>query len=219
MTQAPAQKDSANVVGIILAAGRSRRMGAFKPLLPFGDSTVIDSCIKALRDGGVETVVVVIGHRGEELRQHLKDSKVTFIENPDPDGAMSSSIACAVGELTTQPGALMITPADYPAIPASVVTAVLREWEQGARLVKPTCNGRGGHPVLVDLSFRSALLQLDPNRGLKGLFEDHMDQLKRVPVDSNYIARDLDTWDDYAALHREVFGVEAPARLEVEKPL
>ena len=53
---------------ILLAAGRSERMGAFKPLLPFGETTVIHSCIDNLREAGVEDIVFVLGHRAEELQ-------------------------------------------------------------------------------------------------------------------------------------------------------
>ena len=218
MTSTPVHPTTSNVVGIILAAGRSSRMGAFKPLLPFGDSTVIDCCINQLRAGGVEAVILVIGHRGDELREHLRDAKIIFVENPDPEGAMSSSIECAVKAVSQNQGALVITPADYPASPATVTSELLGEWRSGALLVKPTWNSRGGHPVLIDMSFREQLFHLNPSRGLKGFFEEHLDQVKRVAVDSNYIARDLDTWDDYAALHQEVFGQPAPARIAPEKP-
>ena len=73
-----------------------------------------------------------------------------------------------------------------------------------------------GHPGLVDLGFLDELLSLDTNRGLKGFFDAHRDQVSRVDVDSNYIARDMDTWDDYRALHQEVFGV-SPRELAVEE--
>ena len=58
------------VAAILLAAGRSRRMGAFKPLLPFGDSTVIESCIDNLRETPVDEIIVVAGHRADELQAH-----------------------------------------------------------------------------------------------------------------------------------------------------
>jgi CTP:molybdopterin cytidylyltransferase MocA len=206
------QPERDDVVAIILAAGRSRRMGAFKPLLPFGDTTVVDSCIQNLRAGGAATVIVVVGHRADELREHLKDSRVVFAVNPDPESAMSSSIACALGELPHVAKAVLITPVDHPAVPSEVVSQLIHEWGKGHRLVKPTWQGRGGHPVLVDLSFEDELLQLDSSLGLKALFDTHKDQVKRLPVDSNYIARDMDTWEDYAALHRDVFGVLPPDR-------
>src|SRR5881628_2666599 len=67
-----------SVAAILLAAGRSERMGAFKPLLPFGDKTVIETCIDHLRKGGVETIVVVVGHQGNLIREHLQDLNLSF---------------------------------------------------------------------------------------------------------------------------------------------
>ncbi|MBC8031600.1 MAG: nucleotidyltransferase family protein [Pyrinomonadaceae bacterium] len=202
------------VAAIVLAAGRSERMGAFKPLLPFGNSTVIETCIEHLRRGGVETVLVVLGQgpHAEKLKEHLKNAGVTFAINPDPASEMSDSIACGVSRLAGQTKAGLITPADHPAVPAEVVAELIHEWQQGALLVVPTFNNRGGHPVLIDLSFRGELLNLDSRRGLKALFDAHPDRVRRLAVNSNYIARDMDTWDDYRVLHEEVFGVSPPGR-------
>jgi CTP:molybdopterin cytidylyltransferase MocA len=123
---------------------------------------------------------------------------------------MGASIACGVGALPESTRAVLITPADYAAVPGGVVAMLIDEWIRGARLVKPTWQERGGHPVLVDLEFRQELLNLDPERGLKAFFEVHTDQVQRVAVQSNYIARDMDTWDDYRSLHLEVFGIQPP---------
>ncbi|MEP6820541.1 MAG: nucleotidyltransferase family protein [bacterium] len=201
-----------DVAAIILAAGQSRRMGAFKPLLPFGPKTIIETCIQNMRSGGVETVVVVLGQdpRAEELTAQLQNANVTLAINPDPASEMSASIACGVRALPEGIEAVMINPADHAAVPGEVVRRLLDEWKRGARLVKPTWNNRGGHPVLIDLKFRDELLSLDPAGGLKRFFTDHQEQVRRVAVNSNYIARDMDTWDDYLALHQEVFGVPAP---------
>ena len=207
-----------DIVAIVLAAGRSQRMRAFKPLLPFGAKTVIEACIKYLRAGGIETVIVVLGQGSdaEELKQHLKDSRIIFATNPDAVSEMSVSIACGLGEVPESAKAVVITPADHPAVPAEVVQMLINEWKSGARLAMPTNKGRGGHPVLIDLAFLDDLLGLDPSRGLKGFFDAHQDQVSRVAVNSNYIARDMDTWDDYRALHQEVFGV-SPRELPSQK--
>ena len=193
---------------ILLAAGRSSRMGAFKPLLPFGNKTVIECCIDSLREGGVETIVVVLGHREDDVRKNL--TGVSFAVNPDPDSEMGASIASGVNKLPDDAQATLIALADHPAIPASVVTTVIEAWTQGARIVIPTWQGRGGHPVLVDLSFRPELLNLTESGGLRALFESHRKLVSRVPVDSPFIARDMDTWDDYRALHLEATGKPAP---------
>jgi len=183
-------------------------MGAFKPLLPFGDKTVIECCINVLREGGAETIVVVLGHRADDVRQKL--SGVTFAVNPDPDSAMGASIAAGVRELPSSAAATLIALADYPAVPARVVSSLLECWSEGAPIVVPTWQERGGHPVLIDLSFKSELLSLDASGGLKAFLDSHQSEVRRLPVDSPYIARDMDTWDDYSTLHKEVTGEAAP---------
>ena len=199
------------IAAIILAAGRSERMGAFKPLLPFGPKTVIETCIDNMRRGGVETIVVVrgLGPGAEKLQAHLHAANVAFAINPDPESEMSASIASGVRSLPEGIQAVVINPADHAAVPPEVIATLVSEWKNGARLVKPTWNDRGGHPVLIDLSFRDELLNLSPAGGLKMFFNQRLDHVRRVAVNSNCIARDMDTWDDYVALHQEVFGFPA----------
>jgi molybdenum cofactor cytidylyltransferase len=198
----------AQIAAILLAAGQSTRMGAFKPLLPFGDQTVIECCIDYLREGGVETIVVVLGHRADEVRKKL--SGVTFALNPDPKSEMGDSIAAGIRSLPASSAATLIALVDHPAVPPSVISTLIDTWREGSRLIVPTWNGRGGHPILVDLSFKPELLNLDATSGLRALFDAHRNDVKRVPVDSPYIARDMDTWDDYLTLHQEVKRKPAP---------
>jgi molybdenum cofactor cytidylyltransferase len=206
-----------DVFAILLAAGRSRRMGAFKPLLPFGKTTVIDSCLNNLRAGGVPDVVVVAGYRAEELRANLINvDSIHFVVNPDLQSEMSASIACGVQALPTTAKAVLIALTDQPAIPPAVMGSILKAWREGAKLIIPQHNERGGHPVLVDLEFREQLLTLDPQLGLKAFFDVHKNQVQRLKVNSSLIARDMDTWDDYAALHEEVFGAP-PISLDPDK--
>ena len=202
------------IAAIVLAAGQSSRMGAFKPLLPFGNTTVIEQTIAYLRRGGIETIIIVVGHQAGAIKSFLKNHELVFATNPEPDSAMAASILCGLAELPHQARAVVITPVDHPAVPPEVVSRLIGEWRKGARLVIPTNGGHGGHPVLIDLSFRAELFKLDPARGLKSFFDAHREDVKRVAVNSNYIARDLDTWDDYRSLHHEIFGV-SPAKEEL----
>lgn len=183
-------------------------MGAFKPLLPFGNKTVIECCIDYLREGGVEEIVVVLGHRADDIRQQV--SQVKFALNPDPDSPMGASIAAGVRVLSETAQATLIALVDHPAVAPIVVSTLLESWKSGARLVIPTWQGRGGHPVLVDLSFKAELLNLPESGGLRALFDAHRNDVTRLPVASPFIARDMDTWDDYTSLHMEVTGRPAP---------
>jgi molybdenum cofactor cytidylyltransferase len=197
---------------ILLAAGQSKRMGAFKPLLPFGNRTVIESCIDYLREGGVETIVVVLGHRADEVRKTIEKYDVSFAFNPDPNSEMGASIAAGIRELSETAQATLIALCDHPAVPASVVSTLIDAWTNDARLLIPTWKNRGGHPVLVDLDFKPELLNLGSSGGLRALFEAHSNEVRRIEVDSPFIARDMDTWDDYLTLHREATGEPAPDR-------
>jgi len=201
-----------SIAAILLAAGRSRRMGAFKPLLPFGSKTVVECCVQYLMEGGAEQVVVVLGPQGEEVRARLSHLDLGFAINPLAESEMGDSIARGVEQLTDDAEAILIALVDQPAIPARVPQALIKEWRQGgrARLFVPEHAGRGGHPVLVDKTLRSELLQLDRQGGLRALFSRSEVGVARVHVDSPYIARDMDTWDDYRALYEEVFNTEPP---------
>ena len=201
------QKTKDQISAILLAAGRSRRMGAFKPLLPFGDTTVIESCLNNLHTAGIENIVVVVGHRAADIRAQLKHLNVSFALNPDPDSQMSASIARGVELVNENAKALLISLVDHPAVPSDVITLLINEWNQGAKLIQPEYHGRGGHPVLIDLVYRHELLALDPQRGLRALIAAHREEVRRVSVDSPYVARDMDTWEDYRRLHQDVFGV------------
>jgi CTP:molybdopterin cytidylyltransferase MocA len=196
-----------DISAILLAAGRSRRMGAFKPMLPFGDRTVIECCLNNLRAAGIEDIVVVIGHRAEDIRRQLQTLNLTFAMNPDPDSEMSASIARGVAAVSPSAEGLIVALVDHPAVPAEIIEVLIDEWRRGARLVQPEHEGRGGHPVLVDLTYRNELLALDPESGLRALFDAHRAEVRRVPVSSPFVARDMDTWEDYLRLHQDVFGV------------
>jgi molybdenum cofactor cytidylyltransferase len=187
-------------------------MGAFKPLLPFGNQTVVEACVHHLLDGGVETVVVVVGHRAGEISRKTSHLPVSFALNDEEESEMSVSIARGIERVPLDASAVLIALCDQPAIPPAVISFLIKEWRRtGAPLLVPESEGRGGHPVLIDGRFREELLKLDPERGLRSLFDVHREAVRRVAVASPFVARDMDTWQDYVRLHREVFGV-APSR-------
>jgi molybdenum cofactor cytidylyltransferase len=195
---------------ILLAAGRSRRMGAFKPLLPFGERSVVEACIGNLVEGGVEEIVVVVGYSAGEMREHLAGAPVRFAVNEEAASEMGVSIVRGVEQVGANAEAVFIALVDQPAVPPEVIHLLIAErGRTQACLLQPEYEGRGGHPVLIDLGFREELLNLDPQRGLRALFETHRSSALRVPVATPYVVRDMDTWDDYHALYRDVFGEES----------
>lgn len=195
-----------DVAAILLAAGRSRRMGAFKPLLPFGDKTVIETCIDALLGAGISDLVVVIGHRGNDIRAQLKHRDVKFAVNTDSESEMGVSIARGVEQISAGAKALVIALVDHPAVTIDTFRRIINQWQAGARLVQPEHQGRGGHPVLIDLSYREELLKLNEDGGLRSFFDRHRSDVTRLALSSPFVARDMDTWEDYRKLHEDLFG-------------
>lgn len=185
-------------------------MGAFKPLLPFGNQTVIESTVANLRAGGANQIVVVVGHRGDELKEKLAAPDVDFAINSNPDSPMAASIRSGMYFVGPASAAVLITPADHPAISSDTIKSIVSAWQSGAVLVQPEYEGHGGHPVLVDRRYFKELLHLDAESGLRGFFAAHRDDTLRLVVKSPFIARDLDTWEDYVALHEQVFGQPPP---------
>ncbi|MFY9620147.1 MAG: nucleotidyltransferase family protein [Pyrinomonadaceae bacterium] len=211
-------KSKVRIAAIILAAGRSRRMGKFKPLLPFGNQTVIESCVNNLRAAGVAEIVIVLGHRAEAVREQLSAASVAFATNPNPDSEMSASIVLGVDALTDMARVVLITPADHPAIHPETIGLLIEKWRGGARLIQPEFQGKGGHPVLIDLSYRDELKCLDSDAGLRGFFNKHRAEVLRLPVDSPFVARDMDTWEDYSALQEDVFGRKPEEITDLNEP-
>lgn len=181
-------------------------MGRFKPLLPFGNQTVIESCVSNFRAANVAEIVVVLGHSAEAVCEQLSAASVAFVTNPNPDSEMGVSIGLGVNAITDMACAVLITPVDHPAIPPATIGLLVENWRGGAKLIQPEYQGKGGHPVLIDLSYREELNCLDSDAGLRGFFNKHRADVLRLPVDSPFVARDMDTWEDYCALHEDVFG-------------
>src|SRR5215213_631096 len=156
------------IAAVLLAAGRSRRMGAFKPLLPFGRRSVVETCVANLLEAGAAEVVVVVGHRGEEVRAALAgETRVRFAVNEVEASEMGVSVARGVEAVNAEAKAVLVALVDYPAVPPGAIESLLEARARtGARLVVPEWRGRGGHPVLVDLSLRGELLGVVRERGL-----------------------------------------------------
>ena len=191
-------------------------MGEFKPLLPFGGRSVVEACVANICAAGVEEVLVVVGHRAEEVREALARLPfVRFALNEEAESEMGGSVARGVEAVEAGAGALLFALVDQPAVPPAAIRSLVEAWARtGALLVVPEWSGRGGHPVLVDLALREELLSLVPERGLRALFDAHREEVLRVPSESPFVARDMDTWDEYVALHTEVFGFPPPARVQ-----
>lgn len=176
-------------------------MGRFKPLLPFGDTTVIERSV-ATALAVCDTVVAVLGKRSGELRELLSrfGDRLIITENPDYASTdMLTSVRLglrAIGECD----AFFLVPADMPLITESTYRALAAAFDGSAEALIPTLCGRRGHPPLISAAMIPEILSDTGEGGLRAVLSRHTVRL--IPVEDRGCTIDLDTPADYEALTR-----------------
>ena len=186
------------ITGLVLAAGRSERMGTLKQLLPFGSVTLIEQVVRTLTRSRLgKDVVVVLGHRAEEIVARVSGLPVRFAYNPDPEGDMISSIRCGLAYIPPDQ-AILVALGDQPLVTTGTVNRLIAEYERRPEgMVLPVHDGKRGHPMIVSPAFREEILFESNPGGLKGLRDRHAESVRLVPVDTDAVLIDLDYRSDY----------------------
>jgi molybdenum cofactor cytidylyltransferase len=192
------------IVGIVLAAGASSRMGRPKALLPLGGETFVSCVCRTLLAAGVDDVVVVAGAELEAVTSAVYRAglSVRIIENPRRHEGQLSSLLAGLA-VADRPGveAVVVHLVDAPLVAAGTVRAVMDAFRRTrAPVVRPVINGRHGHPVLFARSVFDELRRADPSVGAKAVVRAHAADACDVPVDDEGACRDIDTPEDYVRL-------------------
>lgn len=196
---------------IILAAGSSRRMGDQKLLLPYGQSTIIETVVDNVLNSYLDHVMMVLGPNQEEIKQALKQKPVQYCYNSEHEKGMLSSVICGVRALPTDAQSTLIFLGDQPGIPPEVTNRVMDAYnEELYGIVIPVHDHRRGHPLLVDMKYRKTLEQLDLEEGLRSLRHHFPGDVLEVEVDEPGILVDIDTREDYQKALRLRDGLQDP---------
>ncbi len=196
------------VAAVIAAAGFSRRMGRFKPLLPWRNGTVIEAVAAGLIAGGASPVQVVTGHRGAEIAQCLAGGPARVVVNPDYGrNEMLRSYQVGIGALREaclpMQGALLAL-GDQPHIPAEVIRKIVeRARSEPDAVVIPSHNRRRGHPVYIPEWSFAELMGLAPGQTLRDMLSGYNDEIVYVEVDSDCVRKDMDVPAEYESLREE----------------
>ena len=183
---------------VILAAGESKRMGAPKLLLPYGRTTIIETVITQMTSSSVDTTLVVLGSRWRTIKKLIGKHPVVTAVNPRFRQGMLSSIQRGIAALPRNCRAAVIVLGDQPDIRPGVINNLAEAYRrEGKGIVVPVCRGKRGHPVLIDLKYRSEIAALDPEIGLRELLQRHPEDILEVRVPDSDILRDIDMPGDY----------------------
>jgi molybdenum cofactor cytidylyltransferase len=185
-------------VAVVTAAGSAERFGGKKLLTPIDGEPLLDHTIRALLEGGVAEVIVVVGRdaRAEIERDvnSMLDPRVRPVENPDPSRGMFSSIQEGVAQ--AQGDTILVMPGDMPFVSAETVRAVLAAYERKPAIVSPRYRGKRGHPVALPASLRDEIRAADSGLTLHDVIHAHMDMRVDVEVDDPGAVRDIDRQED-----------------------
>mgnify|MGYP002512957503 CR=1 FL=1 len=183
---------------VLVAAGLSSRMEAFKAMLPYGNSTISLHMVMMLKEMGIDPIVVVTGYRGEELQQHLSYAGVRFVENERyRETQMFDSVRMGIHAVSADCERVMILPIDLPAIMPDTIRQQLMI---DAPIIRTVCHGEPGHPIMLWSRVAEELCGYGGPGGLRGAIEHSGLAITDLEVEDEGIYRDMDTRQQYEEL-------------------
>lgn len=196
------------VAAVVLAAGKSLRMGEAKQLLRLGHSTVLGRTVESVRAASLDEVVLVLGASAGAIREQLPaavlgDARV--VVNSEYERGMASSLQIGISGLSSGVDAALIVLGDQPLVRPETLDRIVEEYQQTrAQIVIPMHKGTRGNPVLLDRSLFADAMALEGEVGCRAIFGKRADGIVYVEVDDPGILLDIDRRDDYERLQRLV---------------
>jgi len=187
------------ISAVVLAAGKSSRMGQPKMVLPWGHTTVIGKVITTLMDAGLNNLHVVTGDNQISLENGLKGFPIEFVFNPDfAEGEMISSVQIGLKSLLVKSEAALIVLGDQPQIETHVVLAIMDSYlSTRSEIIVPSYQMHRGHPWLVDKSLWSEIFELKQTDTIQNFLRQHQEKINYISVNTPSIIQDIDTPEEY----------------------
>ena len=198
--------NNTDIAAVILSAGYSSRMKRFKPLLPVGETTAVQTLVRSVKDAGIGRIVTVTGYSRELLRPVLDSEGCIEAYNADYDSGMFSSIKTGISkarELYPDAAGYLVMPVDCPLISAETVRTVAEHAghdSSGENFFVPVFEGKKGHPLFVPKFYAEEICSYDGPGGLKAVTDKYWDRMVRIPVSDEGCLLDMDTQESYSEL-------------------
>lgn len=181
---------------VVLAAGKSERMGTNKLLLEVEGRTILDRLLDALDESVVDETFVVLGHRPEELRPTVAAHRAEAVLNPDYEEGMTSSFRAGLKEVSADAAFLVL--GDQLGLKADLLESMAERMESDptAMIVSPIHEGRRGHPVIFRRPLFPEIQGMGRDETLKDIVNRHGDAHRHVEGDL-WCTLDLDTPEEF----------------------
>jgi len=188
------------VVGIVLSAGESSRMGRPKALLPIEGQTFLERIVAALKKTQVGKIIVVLGHDAENMTREIKHLPVEVLINSDYQLGQLSSLQTAVRHLQSDEhcDGMLVHLVDHPYIDGKLVDLMIQRFYESTKLiVVPRYQGKRGHPVIFSRSLFGELLDAPIEQGAKAVVNAHAKETLEIAAGDEGVTIDIDTPDEY----------------------
>ena len=190
----PKPQRAPRVAAIVLAAGKSTRMGSNKLLADVGGQPMIRRTVAAMRQAADQTIVVT-GRDAAEIASALDGLPVSLVHNPDFADGLSTSLRAGIAALTPDTDAVVVALGDMPLVSPEVVRKLIAAYSPAEHrsVCVPVFAGERGNPVLWGRQHFEALTSLGGDRGARVLFDPLADEIVDVAMADDAVLRDADT--------------------------
>jgi molybdenum cofactor cytidylyltransferase len=194
--RAEAAEAGRKIAGLVLAAGRSTRMGGPNKLLEeINGRPLVRIATEQLIASQAKPIIVVTGHQHERVERALSGLPVTFVHNADFAEGLSTSLKAGINAVPAEADGAVVTLGDMPQVSAKLIDRLITAFdpERGALVVVPTFDGKRGNPVLWSRRFFSDLMTIDGDVGARHLIGSYPEAVTEVPVEDAAALTDVDT--------------------------
>lgn len=187
---------------VIVAAGMSSRMKAFKPLLALGGSTIIGTAIGSLQAAEICEICVITGNQAEKLEKYLSKTGVICLYNDRYETTdMFYSAKIGLSYLENRCDRVFFLPGDVPLFSKQSLVSMLNYMDRSkCEILLPAHDGKMGHPILIDCNAIPSLIRYQDDGGLKGAVDSFAGLKKTIELDDIGMTLDADRPEDYERL-------------------
>ncbi len=201
---------------VILAAGLSSRMHAFKPLLPVNNETVADHVISLFQNCNID-VTLVTGWRHQELISGIKSRNITITENPEYRNGMFSSVQAGFRQLHPTYRGVFIMPVDVPLVrPATIKRILNTATTNPDRIIYPVFSRKHGHPTFLPTTLIPEVMNWKKAGGLKAVLDVFPELYCEVKVADENIHFDIDEPEDFSKMQERLRKYDIPTPAECD---
>lgn len=186
------------IPAILMAAGKSTRMGKNKLLLPFDDHSVIAETCDRLLASHVSKVIVVLGNDQDKVREQLANKNVEFVINPNYADGMMTSLQAGMSYLPIDAKFFMVALGDQPLVTTSVYNTLIEATAYTShKIFIPTYGRERGNPIVLSSEFIDEMLEMDGDVGGRVIIKKYPEEIQEIPVINEGIVINMNTPELY----------------------